>query len=64
MKVRGNLGCDQKMEVIRNMREWSRAENRVTILDFRRVDFGLFEDLTGRAQGRAAKMEHLMMGKG
>lgn len=52
--------------MIRNMREWSRAENRVTTLDFRRVGFGLSEDLTGRAQRRAVKMalEHLMMGKG
>lgn len=56
MKVRGNLGCDQEMEVIRNMREWSRAENRVTVLNFRRADFGLSEDLTGGAQRRAAEM--------
>ncbi|PKU29548.1 glycerol kinase [Limosa lapponica baueri] len=48
VKVKGSLGCsDHEME-FRILRGGSRAKNKLTTLDFRRADFGLFRDLLGR----------------
>ncbi|GAB0206764.1 mitochondrial enolase superfamily member 1 [Grus japonensis] len=49
VKVGGSLGCsDHEMVEFRILRGRSRAVSRITTLDFRRANFGLFKDLLGR----------------
>jgi len=46
VKVRGSLGCsDHEMGEIRILCGGNRAISRITALDFRRANFGLFKDL-------------------
>jgi len=48
VKVGGSLGCsDHEMMKFRMLYGGSRAMSRITALDFRRVNFGLFKDLLG-----------------
>ncbi|GAB0206727.1 hypothetical protein GRJ2_003138300 [Grus japonensis] len=48
VKVEGSLGCrDHEMVEFRILRGRSRAVSRITALDFRRANFGLFKDLLG-----------------
>jgi len=49
VKVKGRLGCsDHKMVHFKILRAVRRAHSKLTNLDFRRADFGLFRDLLGR----------------
>ncbi|GAB0209097.1 hypothetical protein GRJ2_003375400 [Grus japonensis] len=49
VKVGGSLGCsDHEMVEFRILRGRSRTMSRITTLDFRRANFGLFKDLLGR----------------
>jgi len=49
VKVGGNLGCsDHEMVEFGNLHGGNRAISRITTLDFRRANFGLFKDLLGR----------------
>ncbi|PKU42736.1 hypothetical protein llap_6956 [Limosa lapponica baueri] len=49
LKLKGSLGCsDQEMLEFKILRAVRRAHNKLSILDFRRADFGLFRDLLGR----------------
>ncbi|GAB0206941.1 hypothetical protein GRJ2_003159700 [Grus japonensis] len=49
VKAGGSLGCsDHEMVEFRILRGRSRAISRITTLDFRRANFGLFKDLLGR----------------
>ncbi|GAB0179152.1 mitochondrial enolase superfamily member 1 [Grus japonensis] len=49
VKVKGNLGGDeQKIVEFRILRRGRRLKIKLTALDFRRADFGLFKDLLGR----------------
>ena len=49
MKVKGSLGySDHEMVELRIQRAARRVKNKLTTLDFRRADFGLFKDLLGR----------------
>ncbi|GAB0182547.1 hypothetical protein GRJ2_000720000 [Grus japonensis] len=49
VKLKGSLGCsDHKMVEFRILRAARRACSKLTTLDFRRADFGLFRDLLGR----------------
>ncbi|GAB0210277.1 hypothetical protein GRJ2_003493500 [Grus japonensis] len=49
VKVGGSLVCsDHEMVEFRILRGRSRAISRITTLDFRRANFGLFRDLLGR----------------
>ncbi|GAB0202608.1 hypothetical protein GRJ2_002726400 [Grus japonensis] len=49
VKLKGSLGCsDHKMVEIKILREARRAHSKLTTLDFRRADSGLFRDLLGR----------------
>ncbi|GAB0179197.1 hypothetical protein GRJ2_000385000 [Grus japonensis] len=49
MKLKGSLGCsDHKMVKFKILRAARRARSKLTTLDFRRADFGLFRDLLGR----------------
>ena len=49
VKVGGSLGCsDHEMVEFRILHGRSRAITRITTLDFRRANFGLFKDLLGR----------------
>ncbi|GAB0181714.1 hypothetical protein GRJ2_000636700 [Grus japonensis] len=49
VKLKGSLGCsDHKMVEFRILRAVRRACSKLTTLDFRRADFGLFRDLLGR----------------
>ncbi|GAB0181767.1 hypothetical protein GRJ2_000642000 [Grus japonensis] len=49
VKVGGRLGCnDHEMVEFRILCGRSRAISRITTLDFRRANFGLFKDLLGR----------------
>ncbi|PKU38936.1 hypothetical protein llap_10761 [Limosa lapponica baueri] len=48
VKAGGSFGCsDHKMVEFRILSKRSRAKSRITNLDFRRADFGLFKDLLG-----------------
>jgi len=48
VKVGGSLGSsDHEMVEFRMLRGGSRPISRITTLDFRRADFGLFKDLLG-----------------
>jgi len=52
VKVRGSLGySDHEMVKFRILRGESRAISRITALDFRRANFGLFKDLHGESCG-------------
>ncbi|GAB0205489.1 hypothetical protein GRJ2_003014500 [Grus japonensis] len=49
VKLKGSLGCsDHKMVEFRILRATRRVHSKLTALDFRRADFGLFRDLLGR----------------
>ncbi|GAB0209810.1 mitochondrial enolase superfamily member 1 [Grus japonensis] len=49
VKLKGSLGCsDHEMVEFRVLRAARRVHSKVTTLDFRRADFGLFRDLLGR----------------
>ncbi|GAB0209359.1 hypothetical protein GRJ2_003401600 [Grus japonensis] len=49
VKLKGSLGCsDHKMVEFKILRAARRAHSKLTTLDFRRADFGLFRDLLGR----------------
>ncbi|GAB0179436.1 mitochondrial enolase superfamily member 1 [Grus japonensis] len=49
VKLKGDLGCsDHDMVEFRILRAARRAHSKLTTLDFRRADFGLFRDLLGR----------------
>ncbi|GAB0179954.1 mitochondrial enolase superfamily member 1 [Grus japonensis] len=49
VKLKGSLGCsDHEMEEFKILRAARRAHSKLTTLDFRRADFGLFRDLLGR----------------
>ncbi|GAB0207196.1 hypothetical protein GRJ2_003185200 [Grus japonensis] len=49
VKLKGSLGCsDHEMVEFRILRAARRARSKITTLDFRRADFGLFRDLLGR----------------
>lgn len=48
-KVRGILCCSaHNVMEFRILREGNRAKSRITALDFRTADFGLYRDLLGR----------------
>ncbi|GAB0207020.1 hypothetical protein GRJ2_003167600 [Grus japonensis] len=49
VKLKGSLGCsDHEMVEFGILRAARRARSKLTTLDFRRADFGLFRDLLGR----------------
>ncbi|GAB0183760.1 hypothetical protein GRJ2_000841300 [Grus japonensis] len=49
VKLKGSLDCsDCEMQVFKILRAARRALSKLTALDFRRADFGLFRDLLGR----------------
>ncbi|GAB0203792.1 mitochondrial enolase superfamily member 1 [Grus japonensis] len=49
VKLKGSLGCsDHEMVEFRILRAARRVHRKLTTLDFRRADFGLFRDLLGR----------------
>ncbi|GAB0177368.1 hypothetical protein GRJ2_000202000 [Grus japonensis] len=49
VKLKGSLSCsDHEMVEFRILRAARRAHSKLTTLDFRRADFGLFRDLLGR----------------
>ncbi|GAB0176272.1 hypothetical protein GRJ2_000092400 [Grus japonensis] len=49
VKLKGSLGCsDHKMVEFRILRAVRRVHSKLTTLDFRRADFGLFRDPLGR----------------
>ena len=49
VKLKGSLGCiDHEMVEFRILRAARRVHSKLTTLDFRRADFGLFRDLLGR----------------
>ncbi|GAB0207584.1 hypothetical protein GRJ2_003224100 [Grus japonensis] len=49
IKLKGSLGCsDHEMVEFRILRAARRARSKLTTLDFRRADSGLFRDLLGR----------------
>lgn len=58
MKVGGDLGCsDHEMPEFRILRGGSRAKTRITALDFRRADIGLFRDAMGYGPGERGVKE-------
>ncbi|KAK4828314.1 hypothetical protein QYF61_025326 [Mycteria americana] len=53
VKLKGSLGCsDHEMVEFKILRAARRAHSKLTTLDFRRADFGLFKDLLGRYKYR------------
>ncbi|GAB0203979.1 mitochondrial enolase superfamily member 1 [Grus japonensis] len=49
VKLKGSLGCrDHEMVEFRILRAARRVRSKLSTLDFRRADFGLFRDLLGR----------------
>ncbi|KAJ7396062.1 hypothetical protein BTVI_148843 [Pitangus sulphuratus] len=51
MKLLSSLGCsDHEVLKFKILGTARRAQNKLTTLDFRRADFGLFRDLLGRVQ--------------
>ncbi|GAB0177124.1 hypothetical protein GRJ2_000177600 [Grus japonensis] len=49
VKLKGSLGCSgHEMVEFRILRAAKRAHSKLTALDFRRADFGLFRDVLGR----------------
>ncbi|PKU38766.1 glycerol kinase [Limosa lapponica baueri] len=66
-KVKGSLGCsDHEVMVFRIMKAGRRVKSKLTMLNFRRVDFDLFKDLLGRVpwdmvlDGRGAQESRLI----
>ncbi|GAB0180505.1 hypothetical protein GRJ2_000515800 [Grus japonensis] len=62
VKLKGSLGCsDHEMVEFKILRAARRAHSKLTTLDFKRADFGLFRDLLGRVpwdkalEGRGAQ---------
>jgi len=62
VKLRGSLACsDQEMVEFKILRGAKRVHSKLTTLNFRRADFGLFRDLLGRVpwdkalEGRGAQ---------
>ena len=62
VKLKGSLGCsDHEMVEFKILRALRRAHSKLTTLDLRRADFGLFRDLLGRVpwdkalEGRGAQ---------
>ena len=67
VKLKGSLGCsDHEMVEFKILRAVRRAQSKLTTLDFRRADFGLFRDLLGRipwdkaVEGRVAQESWLI----
>jgi len=49
VKLKGSFGCsDHEMVKFKLLRAARRAHSKLTTLDFRTADFGLFRDLLGR----------------
>ena len=49
VKLQGSLGCsDHEMVEFKFLRAERRVHNKLSTLDFRRADFGIFRDLLGR----------------
>ena len=49
VKLKGSLGCsDHGMVGFKIFRAVRRVQSKLSTLDFRRADFGLFRDLLGR----------------
>ena len=49
MKLKGSLGSsDHDMVEFKILRTVRKAHSKLTTLDFRRAEFGLFRDLLGR----------------
>ncbi|GAB0202998.1 hypothetical protein GRJ2_002765400 [Grus japonensis] len=68
VKLKGSLGCsDHEMVEFRILRAARRVHSKLTTLDFRRADFGLFRDLLGRIpwdkalEGRGAQDSWLIL---
>ncbi|GAB0185700.1 hypothetical protein GRJ2_001035300 [Grus japonensis] len=66
VKLKGSLGCsDHKMVEFKILRAARRVHSKLTTLDFRRADFGLFRDLLSRVrwdkalEGREAQDSYL-----
>jgi len=66
-RLKGSLGCsDHGMVGFRILRAVRGAHSKLTTLDFRRADFGLFRDLIGRVpwdkalKGRVARESWLI----
>ncbi|KAK4832977.1 hypothetical protein QYF61_026803 [Mycteria americana] len=67
VKLKGSLDCrDHEMVPFKILRAPRRVRSKLTTLDFRRADFGLFRDLLGRVpwdkalEGRGAQESWLM----
>ncbi|GAB0179072.1 hypothetical protein GRJ2_000372500 [Grus japonensis] len=67
VKLKGSLGCnDHEMVEFKILRAVRRAHSKLTALDFRRADFGLFRDLLGSVpwdkalEGRGAQESWLV----
>jgi len=67
MKLKGSLGCtDLEMVEFRILRAVRSVHRKLTTLEFRRAEFGLFGDLLGRApwdkalEGRGAQESWLI----
>ncbi|GAB0187941.1 hypothetical protein GRJ2_001259400 [Grus japonensis] len=67
VKLKASLGCSgHKMVEFKTLRAARRAHSKLTALDFRRADFGLFRDLLGRVpwdeglEGRGAQENWLV----
>ncbi|KAM9662778.1 uncharacterized protein ACIBXB_015380 [Morphnus guianensis] len=67
VKLKGSLSCsDHEMVEFKILRAVRRAHSKLTTLDFRRADFGLFRDLLGRVpwdkalEGRGAQESWLI----
>jgi len=67
VKAKGSLDCsDHEIVEFKILRAVSRVHNKLTALDFRRADSGLFRDLLGRVpwdkalEGRGAKKNSLI----
>jgi len=67
VRLRGSLGCsDHEMVDFKILRAVRRVHSKLTALDFRRADFGLFRDLLSRLpwakalEGRGAQESWLV----
>ncbi|PKU28776.1 glycerol kinase [Limosa lapponica baueri] len=68
VKLKGSLGCsDHEMVEFKILRAARRVHSKLTTLDIKREDFGLFMDLLGRApcdkslEGRGAQESWLII---
>ena len=68
VKLKGRLGCsDHKMEDFKMLRAVRRVQSKLTALNFRTADFGVFRDLLGRVpwdkalEGREAQESWLIL---